>query len=136
MQLVAFRAAGGIADTQAPTVPTNLGATAVSSTQINLTWTASTDNVGVTGYRVERCAGRGVHDFAQIGTAPTATSSQRPGLTASTGYGYRCGRRMRPGTEWVLRDGECDDARRARHAGADVRRRIWRRRRFEQRRST
>ena len=39
-------------DTQAPTRPTNLAATAASSTQINLTWTASTDNVGVTGYRV------------------------------------------------------------------------------------
>ena len=40
------------ADTQAPSVPTGLKATAVSSTQINLSWVASTDNVGVTGYRV------------------------------------------------------------------------------------
>jgi len=38
----------------AATVPTGLTATAISSTQINLAWTASTDNVGVTGYRVYR----------------------------------------------------------------------------------
>ena len=34
-----------------------LAATAVSRSQVNLSWTASTDNVGVTGYRVERCPG-------------------------------------------------------------------------------
>jgi hypothetical protein len=32
-----------------------LTATAASSAQINLSWTASTDNIGVTGYRIERC---------------------------------------------------------------------------------
>lgn len=39
-------------DTQPPTVPTGLTATAVSSSQINLSWNASTDNVGVAGYKV------------------------------------------------------------------------------------
>ena len=39
-------------DTAAPSVPANLSATAVSSSQINLTWTAPTDNIGVTGYRI------------------------------------------------------------------------------------
>ena len=38
-------------------------------TQINLSWTASTDNVGVTGYLVERCQGAGCTTFAQIGDA-------------------------------------------------------------------
>jgi len=37
-----------------PSTPTGLLASAVSSSQINLSWTASTDNVGVTGYRVYR----------------------------------------------------------------------------------
>jgi len=41
-------------DTQAPTVPANLTATAVSSSQINLSWSASTDNIGVTGYKIYR----------------------------------------------------------------------------------
>src|SRR5262249_61804895 len=61
------------ADTQAPTVPTNLVATASSSTQIGLTWTASTDNVAVTGYRIERCSGTGCSSFAQIQTTDRAT---------------------------------------------------------------
>jgi hypothetical protein len=51
-------------------------------------WTAATDNVGVTGYRVERCAGAGCTNFAQIAT-PTATSYSDTGLTASTSYSYR-----------------------------------------------
>jgi chitodextrinase len=39
-------------DSQAPTVPTNLQVTAKSATSINLSWTASTDNVGVVGYQL------------------------------------------------------------------------------------
>src|SRR5437764_1371079 len=60
-------------DTTAPTAPTGLTPTVVSGTQINLSWTASTDNVGVTGYMVERCQGAGCSIFTQIGT-PTATT--------------------------------------------------------------
>jgi chitodextrinase len=75
-------------DTTPPTAPTSLAATASSSTQIGLTWTASTDNVGVTGYRVERCTGASCTSFAQIGTASTATFSDS-GLAASTSYSYR-----------------------------------------------
>jgi chitodextrinase len=68
------------ADTQAPSTPAALSATAASSSQINLSWTASTDNVGVTGYRVYRAG-------VQVGT-PTATSFSDTGLTASTAYSY------------------------------------------------
>ena len=50
-------------DTQPPTAPSNLTATAVSQSQINLSWTASTDTVGVTGYKVERCQGAVVHEL-------------------------------------------------------------------------
>jgi chitodextrinase len=76
------------ADTTPPTAPANLTATAASTTQINLSWTASTDNVGVTGYKVERCSGAGCTNFAQIAT-PTTTTFNDTGLTASTSYSYR-----------------------------------------------
>jgi len=76
------------ADATPPTAPSSLTATAVSASQINLSWTASTDNVGVAGYRVERCLGVNCTTFAQV-AAPTATSFSDAGLTAATTYGYR-----------------------------------------------
>ena len=68
-------------DTTPPSTPTNLTATAVSSSQINLSWTASTDNVGVQGYKVYR---NGVH----IATVTSGTSYSDTGLSASTTYYY------------------------------------------------
>src|SRR5262249_6376908 len=56
--------------------------------QINLSWGASTDNVGVTSYLVERCQGAGCTTFTQVGT-PTATTFSDTGLTAGTSYSYR-----------------------------------------------
>ncbi len=67
-------------DTTAPSVPTNLAATAVSSSAINLTWTASTDNVAVTGYKIFRGG-------TQVGTSATNSYSDTS-LTASTAYAY------------------------------------------------
>ncbi len=75
-------------DTQAPTVPINLTATAISSSQINLSWTASTDNVGVTGYRIYRCQGAGCTPSTQINTSATNSYSDT-GLSSSTTYVYR-----------------------------------------------
>ena len=75
-------------DTTPPTAPANLTATAASATQINLSWTASTDNVGVTGYRVERCSGVACSNFAQI-SAPSSTTFNDSGLAGSTSYSYR-----------------------------------------------
>jgi hypothetical protein len=65
-----------------------LTVTPVSTAQLNLSWTASTDNVGVTGYKVERCQGAPCSNFAQI-AAPTATTFNDTGLTPSTSYSYR-----------------------------------------------
>jgi chitodextrinase len=79
---------GGGGDTTSPTAPSNLAATAAGMSQINLSWTASTDNVGVTGYRVERCQGGSCSNFAQIAT-PTGTTYNDTGLTANTTYRYR-----------------------------------------------
>jgi chitodextrinase len=75
-------------DTTPPTPPTNLVASSAGASAINLSWTASTDNTGVTGYRVERCQGVGCANFVQI-AAPTTTSLNNTGLTAATSYSYR-----------------------------------------------
>ena len=88
MQMAAFKASTAVGDTQAPTAPASLTATAASSTQINLSWVASTDNVGVTGYLIERCSGAGCTAFAQIANVTTTTYSSTA-LTGSTPYSYR-----------------------------------------------
>ena len=75
-------------DTTAPTAPTNLSATAASPTVVNLSWTAATDNVAVTGYRVERCQSAGCSVFTEI-AQPTGTTFSDPGRSASTSYSYR-----------------------------------------------
>ena len=67
-------------DTVKPTAPSNLLATPVSQAQINLTWTAATDNVGVTGYSVQR-------DGLPIATTAN-TSFPDTGLAAGTPYSY------------------------------------------------
>jgi chitodextrinase len=67
-------------DTSAPSAPSNLVATAVSSARINLTWSASTDNVAVTGYAIYR-------DSNKIADT-SATSFSDLGLSASTTYAY------------------------------------------------
>ena len=68
-------------DSQAPTAPNNVNAQAVSMTQINLTWNASTDNVAVAGYNIHRNGNK-------IGTS-TSTSYNDTGLSASTSYTYK-----------------------------------------------
>src|SRR6267154_1755949 len=68
-------------DTTAPTAPTGVAALAVSSSQINLSWSASTDNVGVTGYRVFRAG-------TLLATLGAVTTYQNTGLTPSTSYSY------------------------------------------------
>ncbi len=80
MHMVAFKADAGVVDATPPSVPTGVTATPSSSSQINLAWNPSTDNVGVTGYKVFR-------NGAQIGT-PTANSYTDTGLIANTTYSY------------------------------------------------
>ena len=87
MQMVAFKAAGGSGGAT-PTAPTNLAATAASSSQINLTWTASTETGGtISSYQVARCQGAGCSTFTQVGTS-TTTSFNDTGLTGATSYSY------------------------------------------------
>ncbi|MFD7458699.1 MULTISPECIES: cellulase family glycosylhydrolase [unclassified Streptomyces] len=70
------------ADTQAPTAPTGLTGTAKTSTSVSLSWTASTDDVRVTGYDVFR-------GTEKVNAAPvTGTAYTDTGLSPSTAYGY------------------------------------------------
>lgn len=67
-------------DTQAPTIPTNLVASNTTQTTTDLSWTAATDNVGVTSYSI-------FSGTTQVGTT-NATSFSVSGLTASTNYTF------------------------------------------------
>lgn len=72
----------GSSDTTAPTTPAGLTVTGTTSSSASLSWSASTDNVGVTGYEV----------FQNGGTtpvaSPTGTSVTVPGLSSSTAYSF------------------------------------------------
>jgi hypothetical protein len=73
---------GGSADTTPPSAPGNLHATTTSTTA-TLSWTESTDNVGVVMYRIRRTGGGSTADFV-TGTTFFVDS----GLTSSTLYVY------------------------------------------------
>ena len=89
--VVAYDAAGNVSpaasvvgttasDTEAPTAPGNLVGNPMSSTTVSLSWTASSDNVGVTGYRVNR--------DGTLVTTVTGTSWSEGGLTPGASYKY------------------------------------------------
>ena len=67
-------------DSQAPSTPGSLSASPASSSSVQLSWTAATDNVAVAGYRVYR-------NSVQVGTT-TALSYLDSGLQPQTTYGY------------------------------------------------
>ncbi|MFE3867580.1 reprolysin-like metallopeptidase [Flavobacterium sp. LS2P90] len=69
-----------VADTTAPTAPTTLAASGTTATTTNLSWTASTDNVGVTGYDV--------YQGATLKATVTTTTYSVAGLTAATAYTF------------------------------------------------
>ncbi|MEH1164459.1 glycoside hydrolase family 9 protein [Micromonospora sp. CPCC 205539] len=71
-------------DTTAPSQPGTPVASAVTATGATLSWAASTDDVGVSGYRVYREAGA---TDALIGS-PTGATQVVSGLTASTAYQF------------------------------------------------
>ena len=71
---------GGTADTTAPSAPTALAASGTTQTTTNLSWSVSTDNVGVTGYDVYR-------GTTLLGTV-TSNSFSVTELSASTAYSF------------------------------------------------
>ena len=75
-------------DTTAPSAPAALSATPTGATGVNLSWSASTDTFGVTGYLVERCLTIGCTNFVQVATTPETTLADT-GLVATSVYQYR-----------------------------------------------
>jgi chitodextrinase len=67
-------------DTAPPSVPTGLTADAISESQINLSWGASSDNVGVAGYKIYRNG-----SYLKAGSSISATDTQ---LSSQTQYCY------------------------------------------------
>ncbi|MER6942386.1 carbohydrate binding domain-containing protein [Nonomuraea sp. NPDC000554] len=72
---------GGTPDTQAPTVPGNLTVGGPTNTSLTLSWSASTDNVGVDHYEISRDNGAPV--------TATSTGYTATGLSPDTTYGFR-----------------------------------------------
>lgn len=70
----------GTVDTEAPTVPTNLVVTETTTNSATLTWTASTDNVGVTSYDV--------YVNGTLKTSVTGVTTTITGLAAETAYTF------------------------------------------------
>jgi hypothetical protein len=67
-------------DATPPSAPTGLSVVSTSPTAVSLAWSASTDNVGVAGYRISR-------DGVQIGTT-TATTFTASGLSCGSAYTF------------------------------------------------
>src|SRR6185312_3229773 len=76
----------------APQPPTNLSATTISSSQVNLSWSAPSDNGGsaITGYKIARSQDNG-NTWSTItsNTGSTSTTYSNTGLASSTTYSYR-----------------------------------------------
>ena len=70
----------GTVDTEAPTAPTNLVVTETTTNSATLTWTASTDNVGVTSYDV--------YVNGTLKTSVTGVTTTITGLAAETAYTF------------------------------------------------
>ncbi|SCY88130.1 Chitodextrinase [Streptomyces sp. 136MFCol5.1] len=70
----------GGGDTEPPTAPAGLTVTATTNNSVSLSWSASTDNVAVTGYDVYR-------NGVLAGSTTTRTFTDQ-GLAAATAYGY------------------------------------------------
>ena len=74
--------------TPVPNRPTNLTATAVNSSRIDLRWADNSTNES--GFRIERCTGVGCSNFSQIATtSPNVVAYSNTGLKKNTSYSFR-----------------------------------------------
>ncbi|NDI35062.1 glycosyl hydrolase [Chengkuizengella sediminis] len=84
-------------DTENPTSPTNLTASNVSDSSVDLSWTAATDNVGVSGYDV--------YQNGSFVNSTTSTNLAISGLEAETSYTFTVVAKDRAGNESVASSG-------------------------------
>lgn len=73
---------GSPVDREPPTAPANLAVSNIAATSATLTWNASTDNVGVIGYKIFRGSS------LEANTIGTATTYNLTGLKPNTSYNY------------------------------------------------
>ncbi|MFC7441072.1 fibronectin type III domain-containing protein [Laceyella putida] len=71
---------GGVVDTEAPSAPADLTVADTTSSSVSLSWKASTDNVGVSGYDVYR--------GATLAASTTGTTAVVTGLASNTTYSF------------------------------------------------
>ena len=86
-------------DTIPPSAPNNLAANTVSSSQVDLSWQASMDNVGVTRYSIYRCSGAGCNPTVDVGSVVSGTAFSNTGLAAGTTYTYAVSAKDAEGNE-------------------------------------
>ncbi len=75
---------------QPPNAPTDLKATAISRSQINLSWLPGASGAAATGFKIERSRNGG--SFSQIATVvavPGVNTFNNTGLSRNTTYNYR-----------------------------------------------
>jgi subtilisin-like proprotein convertase family protein len=89
-------------DTNGPTIPDHLTTVAAGPTQINLSWTPSSDDVGVVGYLVERSQGEGSTNFFLLST-PAGTNYSDTGATTRYTMYTTNSARLLPGTTYNYR---------------------------------
>ncbi|MCD1260434.1 fibronectin type III domain-containing protein [Paenibacillus athensensis] len=70
----------GGSDTQAPSVPGGVTVTGTTTSSVSLSWSASTDNVGVTGYNV--------YNGSTLAVSVTGTTATVSGLASGTTYSF------------------------------------------------
>ncbi|WP_235015686.1 endonuclease [Aquimarina sp. AU58] len=68
-------------DTETPTTPTNVTVANITENSTQLSWTASTDNIGVTGYTI--------YQDGAVLTTTTGVSYNVSGLAAGTNYSFK-----------------------------------------------
>ena len=84
---------GSPLDMQPPSAPGTLTGSAPTANEVDLSWGAATDNVGVTGYQIWRCQGAGCTNFSQVAQVGTTTTGYSDlGLSGTTSYSYEVGR--------------------------------------------